>query len=105
MTLAQNVAECRRIPELPGLGELLHHLLQARLLPLHLVEGRQDLLHELFANGLAVLLQDLPRHVERQVMGVDDALHESQIVGHEIPALVYDEDAGCDGDERSVGSA
>ena len=62
---------------------------------LELVERRVDLLHQLLADelDLAVLLQDLARHVERQVVGVDDAADEAEVLRHQLLALVHDEDA------------
>ena len=45
------------------------------------VEGGEHLLDELLLDhlDLAVLLQDLARHVERQVVGIDHALDEPQV--------------------------
>ena len=40
-----------------------------------------------------VLLQGLARDVERQVLRVDDALDEVEVLRDEIVAVVHDEDA------------
>jgi hypothetical protein len=40
-----------------------------------------------------VLLERLARDVEREVLGVDDALDEGELLGHELLAVVHDEDA------------
>ncbi len=42
---------------------------------------------------LAVPLQDLPREVEGQVVRVDDALDEAQVMRHQRLAVVHDEHA------------
>ena len=43
--------------------------------------------------GPVVLLQDLPRDVERQVAGVHHAAHEAQVKRQKLVRLVHDEDA------------
>ena len=51
-------------------------------------------LHQPLADqlDLPVLLQDLPGDVERQVVRVDDALDEAQVLGDQRLAVVHDED-------------
>ena len=40
-----------------------------------------------------VLLQRLTRHIQREVIGVDDALHERQVLGHHVLEVGRNEDA------------
>ena len=39
------------------------------------------------------LLQDLARDVERQVVGIDHAAHEAQVLRHQLLGIVHDEHA------------
>ena len=59
----------------------------------HLVQGVEDLLYEavLDLRRLAVLLEHLARDVEREVLGVHDALDEAHVFGDQIFAVVHDE--------------
>lgn len=41
----------------------------------------------------AAVLQDLARHVQRQIVGIDQATHEAQVVRHELLGVVHDEHA------------
>ncbi len=77
----------------PELGPELDVVLA--LLALHLVEGGEHLLDELLLDhlDLAILLQDLAGHVERQVVGIDHALDEPQVRRHQLLALVHHEHA------------
>src|SRR5262249_20960501 len=61
----------------------------------HLVERREHALHELFFDDLdlAILLQNLARDVEREIVRIDYAAHETEPARDEILALVEDEDA------------
>ena len=66
-----------------------------RLVLLHRLDRRQHLLDQPLADqlDLPVLLQDLAGDVERQVVRVDDALDEAQVLGDERLAVVHDEHA------------
>lgn len=63
------------------------------VLGLHVLECAEDLLDQAsaYALDLAVVLEELAGDVQRQVVGVHDALHEAQVVGHERFAVVHDE--------------
>ena len=41
----------------------------------------------------AAVLQDLARHVQRQIVGIDQTTHEAQVVRHELLGIVHDEHA------------
>merc|ERR1719247_745480 len=73
------------------LVELLVHVLVLR----ELVEHLDRLLDEVLLDDLEdlVLLERLARDVERQVLRVDDALDELEELGHDVLAVVHDEDA------------
>jgi hypothetical protein len=49
--------------------------------------GGPDRLH------VARLLEDLARHVQRQIVRVDDAAHETEVRRHQLLGVVHDEDA------------
>jgi hypothetical protein len=53
------------------------------------------LLHATATNALDIarLLQDLARDVERQIVGIDDPAHETQVYRHQLLGVVHDEDA------------
>ena len=61
----------------------------------HRLDRRQHLLDQPLADqlDLPVLLQDLPGDVERQVVRVDHALDEAQVLRDERLAVVHDEHA------------
>ncbi len=61
---------------------------------LHLFEGGGDLAGQALADGpdLAILLQDLARDVQREVLGVHHPAHEAQVIGKKLLAAVHDED-------------
>src|SRR5262249_59069351 len=75
----------------------LRPALLKRLAPLvpHLGEGGGEPPDEVAADrlDLAVLLQDLARHVERQVVGGHHPAHEAQPRRQELLAVVHDEHA------------
>ena len=62
---------------------------------LHLLEGGQEPPDEVLADGLdlAVLLEDLARDVERQVVRRHHAAHEAQVRREQLPPVVHDEHA------------
>merc|ERR1712144_202283 len=82
-------AELQVLPELliellvvvPLLRDLGHHL--DALLHQVLLDHAEDL----------VLLQGLARDVERQVLRVDDTLHEAEPLRDQLVAVIHDEDA------------
>ena len=41
----------------------------------------------------AAVLQNLARHVQRQIVGIDQTTHEAQVVRHELLGVVHDEHA------------
>ena len=61
----------------------------------HVLEHREHALGAAFPDRLhvAALLEDLARHVERQVVGIDDALHEAQVGRHQLLRIGHDEHA------------
>src|SRR5205823_14409439 len=42
---------------------------------------------------LPVFLEDLPRHVEREIVGGHDTAHEAQVGRQQLAPVVHDEDA------------
>jgi hypothetical protein len=54
----------------------------------------ESLLDEVLADDLQdlVLLKGLTRDVEREILRVDDTLHEVEVLGDEVLAVVHDED-------------
>merc|ERR1719487_842816 len=72
--------------ELDVLAKLLVELLEVLRVLLDLAKELDALLDD-------VLLERLARDVERQVLRVDDALHEGEPLGDEVLAVVHDEDA------------
>merc|ERR1712066_607771 len=80
--------------ELQALAELLVELLVVVLLLGDLSEHLQALLHEVLLDHAEnlVLLEGLTRDVQGQVLRVDDALDHVQPLGHELLAVVHDED-------------
>ena len=66
-----------------------------RPLVLHLLEGAEQAPDEVPADGLdlAVLLEDLARHVERQIVAGDDAADEAEPGREQLLAVVHDEHA------------
>ena len=79
-----------------GLPELGVPLLVGGLVAVgQALEQRQHLLCAAGADGVDVLgfLQDLARHVERQVGRIDHAAHEAQVGRHQLLGVVHDEDA------------
>merc|ERR1719326_157000 len=81
--------------ELEVLRERLVELLVLVLVLRDLVEELDRLLDEGLLDDLEdlVLLQRLARDVEREVLGIDNTLDEGQELGHEVLAVVHDEDA------------
>jgi len=81
--------------QLEVLAELLVELLPAVLVLGQLVHQLDALLDQVLADDLEdlVLLEHLPGDVEGQVLGVDDALDEVEVLGDELLAVVHDEDA------------
>ncbi|CAH0377059.1 unnamed protein product, partial [Pelagomonas calceolata] len=74
-----------------GLVELLVLVLVLR----DLVEELDGLLDQILLDDLEdlVLLQRLARDVEREVLGINNTLDKRQELGHEVLAVVHDEDA------------
>merc|ERR1712054_266562 len=81
--------------ELDVLAKLLVELLEVLRVLLDLAKELNALLDNVLLDDLEdlVLLQRLTRDVERQVLGVDDALDEGEPLGDEVLAVVHDEDA------------
>merc|ERR1719261_233787 len=81
--------------ELDVLAKLLVKLLEVLGVLLDLAEQLDALLDNVLLDHLKdlVLLQGLTRDVERQILGVDDALDKGEPLGDEILAVVHDEDA------------
>ncbi len=81
--------------ELEVLAELLVELLVTVLVLGEFVDQLHAFLDQVLADDLQdlVLLEHLTGNVERQVLGVDDALDEVQVLGDELLAVVHDEDA------------
>ena len=77
--LAERLVELGKV--LLVLGDVRDHL--ERLLDEVLADDLEDL----------VLLERLARDVEREVLRVDDALDEVEVLGDEVLAVVHDEDA------------
>ena len=77
------------------LGERFVELLVVVLVLGDVVEQLQTLLDEVLADHLQdlTLLQHLSRDVQRQILRVDDASHEAQVLGDQLLAVVHDEDA------------
>ena len=61
----------------------------------HVLDRRENFLGQPPPDGLdlPVLLQDLARDVERQVLCIDEPLDETQVLGHQLFAVVHDEHA------------
>ena len=80
--------------KLEVLAERLVELLEVVLVLLNLSEQVHALLDDVLADDLEdlVLLEGLTGDVERQVLGVDDALDEVEVLGDEVLAVVHDED-------------
>ena len=76
-------------------GELFVELLEVVLVLDKVIDELHALLDEVLADDLEdlALLQHLTRDVERQVLRVDHALHEVEVLGNEVLAVVHDEDA------------
>merc|ERR1719284_752368 len=81
--------------ELEVLRERLVELLVLVVVLGELVEELDALLDEVLLDDLEdlVLLQRLARDVERQVLRVNDAFDKLEELGHEVLAVVHDEDA------------
>jgi hypothetical protein len=81
--------------ELEVLGELLLELHEVLLVLRDLREHLEAALDDVLLDDLEhlVLLEHLTRDVERQVVGVDDALHEAELLGDQFLAVVHDEHA------------
>mmetsp|Transcript_26698 Transcript_26698/g.74554 ORF Transcript_26698/g.74554 Transcript_26698/m.74554 type:complete len:584 (+) Transcript_26698:103-1854(+) len=81
--------------ELQALAELFVELFVIVLLLSDLREHLQALFHQVFLDDPEdfVLLERLPGDVQWEVFGIHDALHEVQPLGHELVAIVHDEDA------------
>merc|ERR1719311_253016 len=81
--------------ELDVLAELLVELLEVLRVLLDLAKELDALLDDVLLDHLEdlVLLERLARDVERQVLRVDDALHEGEPLWDEVLAVVHDEDA------------
>mmetsp|Transcript_513 Transcript_513/g.1103 ORF Transcript_513/g.1103 Transcript_513/m.1103 type:complete len:411 (-) Transcript_513:1067-2299(-) len=80
--------------EFEVLGELLVELLVVVLLLGQLGKHLQALLDEVLPDHLQdlVLLQRLPRDVQRQILGIDHTLDEVEPLWDELLAVVHDED-------------
>merc|ERR1719333_1418496 len=99
--VAQELGDLRAVrgvlvdAQLQILVEGLVELLVLVLVLGDLVEELDRLLDEVLLDDLEdlVLLQRLARDVEREVLGIDDALDEGQELGHQVLAVVHDEDA------------
>merc|ERR1712007_294254 len=78
-----------------ALAELFVELFVIVLLLSDLREHLQALFHQVFLDDPEdfVLLERLPGDVQWEVFGIHDALHEVQPLGHELVAIVHDEDA------------
>merc|ERR1719487_2136942 len=81
--------------ELDVLAKLLVELLEVLRVLLDLAKELDALLDDVLLDHLEdlVLLERLARDVERQVLRVDDALHEGEPLWDEVLAVVHDEDA------------
>ncbi|MNQ81504.1 hypothetical protein D3C85_965270 [compost metagenome] len=66
-----------------------------RLVFRHVFEQRQDALGRPFTDGahIAAFLQDLARHVQRQVRRIDHPTHEAQVRRQQLVRIVHDENA------------
>ena len=76
-----------------------------KLLPeggvLFLIIGRQvgqhaeNFLGRIGAHGVnqAIVLENFTRHIQGQIIGVNDAAHEAQVAWHELFRVIHDEDA------------
>ncbi len=83
---------------LEAAAEVLEELLVGLAVAIaHGLELGGDLLLDATGHDLelAVLLQGLARDVQRDVGGVDDAAHEVVVIGHEVGALLHDENVGA----------
>ena len=81
--------------ELEVLAERLVELGEVVLVLGDLGEDLHALLHDVLADDLEdlVLLERLAGDVKREVLGVDYALDEVEVLGDEVLAVVHDEDA------------
>ena len=81
--------------ELEVLGEGLVELLVGVLVLGEVVEHLDALLDEVLLDDAEdlVLLEGLTGDVEGKVLGIDDALDEGEPLGHDVLAVVHDEDA------------
>merc|ERR1719152_258450 len=99
--VAQELGDLRAVgrifmhAELQVLVEGLVELLVLVLVLGDLVEELDGLLHQVLLDDLEdlVLLERLARDVEREVLRIDDALDEGEELGHQVLAVVHDEDA------------
>mmetsp|Transcript_69625 Transcript_69625/g.196378 ORF Transcript_69625/g.196378 Transcript_69625/m.196378 type:complete len:231 (-) Transcript_69625:660-1352(-) len=80
--------------QLEAFAELLVKLLVVVLLLRDFREHLEGLLHQVLLDHAQdlVLLQRLARDVQWQVLGVHHALHHVEPLGHELVAVVHDED-------------
>merc|ERR1711874_257405 len=81
--------------KLEALAELLVELLVVILLLSNLCEHLEALLHKILLDDAQdlVLLKSLTRDVEGKVLGVNDTLHHVEPLGHELIAVVHDENS------------
>mmetsp|Transcript_37998 Transcript_37998/g.86871 ORF Transcript_37998/g.86871 Transcript_37998/m.86871 type:complete len:393 (+) Transcript_37998:953-2131(+) len=79
--------------KLQVLGKLLVELLVVVLLFGDLVEDLQALLHQILLDHSQdlVLLQGLPRNVQRQILRVHHTLHERQPLRNQLLTIIHDE--------------
>lgn len=98
--IAQEVGELLAVggvlvdAELEVLSELFVELLEVVLVLGDLLEQLDALLDEVLADDLEdlALLEHLAGDVQRQVLRVDESLHEVQVLGHQFLTVVHDED-------------
>ena len=80
--------------ELDVLGKLFVELLVGVLVFGQLIKKLHALFDEIFPNDFQnfILLEHLTGDVQREVLGVDDAPDEVQVLGDQLFAVVHDED-------------
>ena len=79
--------------ELNVLAESLVELVKVVFVFSNLTEEIERLLDKVLADDFEdfVLLQGFSRDVERKILGIDDALHEVEILGNKVFTIVHDE--------------
>jgi DNA-binding HxlR family transcriptional regulator len=80
--------------ELKVLAKGLVELGKVVLVLRNLNDEIKGLLHNILADDLEdlVLLERFTRNVERKILRVDDTLHEVEVLGDEILAVIHNED-------------